>query len=210
MASYQITRAVEPGRRVVRAGHGLLDRPPRAARRGADAPLGPRPPCPRPRERRRRRSERHVLGRFEGAAPDRRQQLRAVTARVSRRHRREALDAEDAVAVDPVVVRQARPGRAPRRRHGHGAAGPERRAAVRPLRPDDSRPLLYGPHLAPPMPFPIRRDQRAADRRVAPPTIPAAPEAGQRGALLREDAEPEDAQQGLRRPRGASQLIERA
>ena len=60
------------------------------------------------------------------------------------------------------------------------------------------------------MPSAIRRDQRAADRRVAPPTIPAAAEAGQRGALFRDDAEPEDAQQDLRRPRGASQLIERA
>tara|TARA_B100000459_G_scaffold107397_1_gene62216 strand:- start:171 stop:449 length:279 start_codon:yes stop_codon:yes gene_type:complete len=60
------------------------------------------------------------------------------------------------------------------------------------------------------MPFPIRRDQRAADRCVAPPTIPAAPKAGQRGALFRDDAEPEDANQGLRCPRGASELIERA
>ena len=99
----------------------------------------------------------------------------------------------------------------PRRASTKGAAlGPKSGAAVRPLRSDDSRPLLYCPHLAPPMPFPIRRDQRADDRRVAPPTIPAAPEAGQRGALLRDDAEPEDADQGLCRPRGASELIERA
>ena len=91
MATYQVARAVEPSRRVVRAGHGLLDRPPRAARRGADAPLGPRPPRPRPRERRRRRSERHVLGRFEGAAPDRRQQLRAAATRCEVLLRRRSL-----------------------------------------------------------------------------------------------------------------------